>query len=67
MRAFRSSPEPFDGIAEIWYADREALETLGRNPEARKASRELLEDERRFVDLTRSPIWVGVEKEIFSG
>jgi hypothetical protein len=67
MRAFRNSPEPFDGIAEIWYADRAALETLGRNPEARRASHELLKDERLFVDLTRSPIWVGLEKEIFSG
>jgi EthD domain len=67
LRAFRNSPEPFDGIAEIWYADRAALETVARDPEARKASRELLEDERRFVDLTRSPIWVGQEKQIFSG
>ena len=64
LRAFRTSPEPFDGIAEIWYESREALETLGKDPEARKASRELLEDERRFIDLSRSPIWVGAEKVI---
>ena len=32
MRAFRNSPEPFDGIAEIWYADREALETSRQEP-----------------------------------
>jgi hypothetical protein len=67
LRAFRNAPEPFDGIAEIWYENREALETLGRDPAARKASRELFEDERRFVDHSTSPIWAGVEKEIISG
>jgi hypothetical protein len=67
LRSFRNSPEPFDGIAEIWYQNREALETLGKDPEARKAGRELLEDERRFVDLSSSPIWAGIEKEIISG
>ena len=67
LRVFRNAPEPFDGIAEIWYENREALETLGRDPAARKASRELFEDERRFVDHSMSPIWAGVEKEIISG
>lgn len=64
VRGFRNSPEPFDGIAEIWYESREALTTLGKDPEARRASRELLEDEKRFVDLPRSPIWAGEEKLI---
>ena len=66
LRAFRNSPEPYDGVAEIWYESREALETLGENPEARAASRELLEDEKRFVDHSRSPIWLGQEKVIIS-
>jgi EthD domain-containing protein len=66
LGAFRNAPEPFDGIAEIWYENREALETLGKDPEARKASRALLEDERRFIDLSKSPIWAGIEKEIIS-
>ena len=61
LRGFRGSPEPYDGVAEIWYESREALETLGRDPAARVASRTLLEDERRFVDTARSPIWIGEE------
>jgi uncharacterized protein (TIGR02118 family) len=64
LRAFRDSPDPFDGIAEIWYESHEALATLGNNAEARNASRELREDEKRFVDLGRSPIWAGEEKVI---
>jgi hypothetical protein len=66
LSAFRNAPEPFDGIAEIWYESREALEMLGKDPEARKASRRLLEDERKFIDLSKSPIWAGIEKEIIS-
>jgi uncharacterized protein (TIGR02118 family) len=61
LRAFRGSAEPYDGVAEIWYESREALETLGRDPAARAASRLLLEDERRFVDFARSAILAGEE------
>ena len=66
LRVFRSSPEAYDGVAEIWYESREALETLGKDPNARVSSRELPEDEKRFVDLSRSPIWLGEEKVIIS-
>lgn len=64
LRGFRGSPEPYDGVAEIWYASAEELEGLGGDPEARRASRELKDDESRFIDLARSPIWVGAEREI---
>ena len=67
LRAFRESPEPYDGVAEIWYESREALETLGKDRDARAASRELREDERRFVDTARSPIWLGEDRVIISG
>jgi hypothetical protein len=66
LRAFRNSPEPYDGVAEIWYESREALETLGKDSDAKAASRELLEDEKQFVDLSRSPIWLGEEKVVIS-
>ena len=66
LTAFRGSPEPFDGVAEIWYETREALETLGKDRDARAASQELKEDEMRFVDTTRSPIWTGHERVIIA-
>ena len=66
LRAFRGSPEPYDGVAEIWYESRQVLETLGRDPAARAASRELLEDEQRFVDLTRSPVFLAEEHAIIT-
>ena len=64
--AFRGSPQPYDGIAEIWYESRSALETLGQDPAARAASRLLWEDEKRFVDLENSPIFAGEEIELVS-
>ncbi len=67
LRRFRGSPEPFDGVAEIWYESREALESLSADPEARAASRVLRDDEIRFVDSARSPIWIVDEREIISG
>lgn len=64
LSAFRGSAEPYDGVAEIWYDSREALETLGQDPAGRAASRLLYEDEQRFVDSARSPIWIGQERGI---
>lgn len=55
------SPEPFDGIAELWY---DPAERGARSEEAAKAGRELLEDERNFIDLHNSPIWYGEEWEV---
>ena len=66
LRTFRGSPEPYDGIAEIWYENLETLENLGADPDARSASRELKEDEARFIDLARSPIWIASEREIIT-
>ena len=32
------------------------------NPEARAAGRELLADEKTFIDLPKSPIWLGEDR-----
>jgi len=57
------APEPFDGIAELWYDE------LGgqRTPESVEAGRVLLEDERNFIDLPASPMWFGEEWEVYPG
>jgi hypothetical protein len=33
-------------------------------PRRRDAARELLEDERRFIDLERSPIWLAEDHRV---
>lgn len=57
IRASRGSPEPFDGIAEIWFESEEAMAAAAQNPGIAQAARELLEDERKFIDLANSPLW----------
>jgi len=64
FRKSRGGPERFDGIAELWY---DSLEDFGApfvTEAGRAAGRQLREDERRFIDLSRSPGWIGEEKVI---
>ncbi|HEY9218846.1 MAG TPA: EthD domain-containing protein [Phenylobacterium sp.] len=64
IRASRDAPEAYDGVAELWFDSLEALAANGAREEARAASALLLEDERRFIDLARSPLWWGEEKVV---
>ncbi len=66
LRASRDALEPFDGVAELWWDDLDALTAGASSPEGIAASRALLEDERRFIDLPRSSLWLGEEVEIIS-
>lgn len=67
MRSARGAPEPYDGVAELWFESHADMAASGRDPAARAAGRELLEDERRFIDLARSPLWLCEEHEIVAG
>src|SRR5213594_34170 len=58
LRASRGGPEAYDGVAELWWDSRDALEAATREPAGQAAALELLEDERRFIDLVRSPLFV---------
>jgi len=64
LQASRGTEEPYDGVAELWWESREDLERALATPEAQQAGRELLEDERRFIDLGRSALWLGTERPI---
>ena len=57
----RGAPEPYDGVAELWYDSLEAIAIAVTTDEGRAASIALLEDERRFIDHARSPLWFGEE------
>ena len=45
----------------------ETYRAARRNPEAREAGRKLLEDEAKFIDLPRSPLWLNREQVIYAG
>lgn len=62
LRAARTGMhEPFDGIASLWWDTRDELLAGMSTDEGRKAGAMLLADEKNFIDLARSPLWVGQE------
>ena len=64
MRKSRGAPEPYDGLAEIWFDSLEAMQAPAGSPEARAAMRAVREDEAKFIDQARSPAWLGEEHEM---
>jgi hypothetical protein len=50
-----------------WFESIDSIQaSLGNDP-GRKAAAELLADERNFIDLANSPLWMGDEHEIVGG
>jgi uncharacterized protein (TIGR02118 family) len=64
IRASRGAPEMYDGVAELWWDSLDDILASGESEEGRAAGLALLEDERRFIDLSRSPLWLSEEKTI---
>ncbi len=64
-RNSRGGPEQYDGVAQLWWTSFEDLAAAQANPAAIAAGRELLEDERKFIDLAYSPLWWGEERVVF--
>jgi uncharacterized protein (TIGR02118 family) len=64
LQASRGGPDGYDGVAELWWDDPETLAAASATPEGRAASAALLEDERRFIDLARSPLFVALERPV---
>lgn len=56
-----SEPRQYDGVAELWWDSVEDLVAGSASEEGQAAANDLLEDERRFIDLASSPIWLGEE------
>jgi uncharacterized protein (TIGR02118 family) len=61
LRASRGSDEPFDGVAELWWDSRADFEAATQSAAGHAASLALYEDERRFIDHARSPLFVTEE------
>jgi uncharacterized protein (TIGR02118 family) len=56
-----SEPDVYDGQAELWWGSLDDIVAAVSTPAGQQAALELLEDERRFIDLERSPLWIGEE------
>jgi uncharacterized protein (TIGR02118 family) len=58
----RGSPASFDGVAQLWWHERTL--TPQQKDAARRANAELLADERKFIDLAASPIFLVQDHEV---
>lgn len=64
LAASRGAPGMYDGVAELWWDSLEDFHLGAASADGRAANRELLEDERKFIDLARSPLFVGEERPV---
>ena len=62
LRGGQGAPEAFDGVARSWWESKEGIQRAFTAPEGRAAGKELMEDEKKFIDHARSPLWIGEEK-----
>jgi uncharacterized protein (TIGR02118 family) len=67
LQQSRGAPDAFDGIAELWWESADDLVAATATDAGRVAAQALLDDERRFIDLRRSPLWIGEEHAIIGG
>jgi uncharacterized protein (TIGR02118 family) len=56
-----SEPRQYDGVAELWWDSIDDLVQTATSEEGQTAQQALLDDERRFIDVANSPIWLGEE------
>ena len=61
LRKIRGAQEAYDGLAELWWDSREDFDGAFTTPEGKAAGREILADEAKFLDPTRSAVWIGAE------
>lgn len=59
------APAIYDGVAQLWWESAEDLAAALASPEGTEAGRQLYEDEAKFIDFTKSPLWFGEEKVVF--
>ena len=55
----------YDGILELWWDTLDDVVAAFSSPEATQASAELAEDEARFIDLSRSKVFLTEELIMF--
>ncbi len=61
IRKSRNTPEPYDGVAEVWYDSMESMLESNKTEAGRAAQRLIREDEARFIDSARSPVLITQE------
>lgn len=57
-KARGSAGEDYDGVAQLWWDDKQSFSAGGDSEAGRIAGAVLLEDEKKFIDLENSPIFL---------
>ena len=65
LAASRGMGEAFDGITEVWWDSMDEIVAGLEDPASRDAQIRLLEDERKFIDLEKSFVFLTEEHSIF--
>ena len=63
LRASRGMLPEYDGVAEVWFESEEALVAGMSSPEGQQLGAALLEDERNFIDHSKSSAFIVEEHE----
>jgi uncharacterized protein (TIGR02118 family) len=64
LRASRGGPDEFDGVAELWWDSIDDLAAGSSSDAGQAAGAALLEDERKFIDLASSPLYLVEEHTV---
>jgi uncharacterized protein (TIGR02118 family) len=63
LRSSRGMLPEYDGVAEVWFESEEALMEGMSSPEGQQLGATLLEDERNFIDHSKSSAFIVEEHE----
>lgn len=63
-RGLQGMAEPFDGVVEIAWESLEQVQAVFADQQMQEAAMVLIEDEKNFIDFSRSAMW-WVEEEVF--
>jgi len=64
LRESHGAMQAYDGLSQLWWKNRDDLETSISTPEGQRAWRELLQDERHFADVSRSSLWLAKDNPV---
>ena len=64
LRTSRGMLPEYDGVAEVWFESEETLMEGMNSPEGQKLGTALLEDERNFIDHSKSTAFIVEEHEL---
>ena len=64
LRESRGMLPAYDGVAEVWFESEQDLMEAMSSPEGQELSAALLEDERNFIDHSKSSAFIVREHEL---